>query len=229
MKRSSAPSSLAKKGKYTQKKTIKQFRAVPRPLVQYKTGFPKQLAMTHKYTQGGSMVWTPPTVNALVSPWGVNCMYDPYLFVGGGQPLYFDQMTTIYNHYTVMKSRMKVTIIPNTVVPFVAGICIDDDGSTGTQVLDNFTQQPSSVYTVSQRDAQVVTLYKSWDCKSVFGPSPLDNDTLQGNAAANPTEIQAYLLFVRPVDQTATSTTFDFYVTIEYDAIWHELKQVGIS
>ena len=96
----------------------------------------------------------------------------PYLQVGGNQPLYFDQMTNIYNHYTVVKSRIKVTLIPNTVNPFVGGILTDDDGVPAYTSLHEMCEQPSSVYVTSQRDAQVVTLYKSWDCKAVFGPNP---------------------------------------------------------
>jgi len=229
MKRSSTISTPAKKTRMVKKATKKSFYAVPRPLVQYRSGFPKQLAITHRYTQSGNMVWTSPTPNTVVTPWGVNCLYDPYLFVGGGQPLYFDQLAGIYNHYTVMKSRIKITIIPNRVEPFTAGIAIDDDGSASGLVLENWTQQPSAVYLTSHRDAQVVTLYKSWDCKSVFGPNPMDNDALRGNVGANPTEIQAFMLFARPVDQTAASTVFDYFCTIEYDTVWNELKQQAVS
>ena len=58
---------------------------------------------------------------------GTNCLFDPWLTVGGHQPLYFDQVAAIYQHYTVMKARMKVTIVPNTVDAYVSGILIDDD------------------------------------------------------------------------------------------------------
>ena len=79
--------------------------------------------ITHKYTQTSSLQWTTPNANIVYWNFGVNCLYDPYLSVGGTQPLYFDQLAAIYSHYTVMKSRIKVTMIPNTVEPFVGGIC----------------------------------------------------------------------------------------------------------
>lgn len=219
-------STPSKKAKAYPKRSLKKtFYSIPRPLVQYKSGFPKQLAITHKYTLSSRMSWIAPATNVDYIPIGVNCLYDPYLNVGGFQPLYFDQMAAIYNHYTVMKSRIKATVVPNTTEPFVAGFFIDDDASPAVTALDVVTQQPSAVYTVSQRDAQVVTVYKSWDCKSVFGPNPLDNDRLQGNAAANPDEIQAFILFVRPVNAGAAVTTyFDVYITVEFDTVWNELR-----
>lgn len=226
MKRSAAPSSLAKRGKTTtnvQKK--KPFGSIPRPLVQYRTGFPKQLKMTHRFFQTYRHTWTAPSANVEWVPFGVNCLYDPFLFVGGAQPLYFDQMAAIYNHYTVMASRMKVTVVCNTNEPFVTGIYIDDDASPLVTALSTICEQPSCVYLTTQRDAEVVRLYKSWDCKSQFGPSPLDNDTLQGNATANPSETQSFIHFVRPVSNGSAATcVYDITVEIQFDTVWHELK-----
>lgn len=227
MKRSGTVYTPAKKRKTTTPKRTskKSFYPVPRALVQYKTGFPKQLAMTHKYTFSARLSWVAPASNVDYIPIGVNCLYDPYLNLGGAQPLYFDQMAGIYNHYTVMKSRIKATVVPNTIEPFVAGFTIDDDSTPSVTALDVVTQQPSAVYAISQRDAQVLTVYKSWDCKSVFGPNPMDNDKLRGNVGANPEEIQAFILFVRAVNAaTAITTYFDVYVTVEFDTVWNELK-----
>jgi len=228
MKRTkSTISTPAKKGRSMAKKsTKKSFFSVPRPLVQYKTGFPKQLEMTHRFCQSGTALWATGTSAVTYLPFGVNCLYDPYLAIGGAQPLYFDTMTNIYDHYTVLKSRIKVTIIPNTVQPFVAGITIDDDGSPAYTALSTMAEQPSSVYLTSQRDAQVVTLFKTWDCKSVFGPNPLDNDSLQGSAAANPTEIQAFIVWMRPIFTAAEGMAFDYMVEITYDTVWNEVKEM---
>ena len=231
MKRSSGVTTPAKRSKQAivKRATKKSFFAVPRPLVQYKTGFPKQLQMTHRYVQSGTLLWLTGSTACQYISFGTNCLWDPYLQVGGNQPLYFDQMTNIYNHYTVVKSRIKVTLIPNTVNPFVGGILTDDDGVPAYTSLHEMCEQPSSVYVTSQRDAQVVTLYKSWDCKAVFGPNPLDNDRLQGNVSSNPAEIQAFILFMRPIFTGAENIAFDYMVTIDYDTVWHELKEMASS
>ena len=53
------------------------------------------------------------------------------------------------NVYTVMKARMKVTIIPNTVDAYVSGILIDDDLTPAITTLDGMVEQPSAVLDLS--------------------------------------------------------------------------------
>ena len=84
-------------------------------------------------------------------------------------------------------------------------------------------------FKTSQRDAEVVTIYKNWDVKSAFTTNPLANPNLQGDAAANPVETQAFIIFNRPVDQTVVSMQFNLYVSIEYDAVWTELRTMTMS
>ena len=74
-----------------------------------------------------------------------------------------------------MKARMKVTIVPNTVDAYVSGILIDDDLTPAITTLDGMVEQPSAVFKTSQRDAEVVTIYKNWDVKSAFTTNPLAN------------------------------------------------------
>ena len=204
----------------------KTFQAVPRTLRNYSSGFPKQLAITHKYVQPHQLSWSTTSTGSAYVHFGTNCLYDPYLPAGGQQPLYFDQLAAIYNHYVVTKARMKVTVISNRTDPFVSGIMIDDDASAAYTDLNYVAAQPSTVYLTSQRDAEVVRLYKSWDAKQAFGPNPTDNPNLQGDVASNPMEIQSFMVFARNVDVTSPSTVYDIYVTIEYDTVWNELKTI---
>ena len=45
-------------------------------------------------------------------------------------------------------------------------------------------EQPSAVFKTSQRDAEVVNIYKNWDVKSAFTTNPLANPNLQGDAGS---------------------------------------------
>lgn len=217
----------AKKGRVVARRaTTKTFKAVPRSLRNYSSGFPKQLMITHRFTMPIQLSWSTTSTGAGYLSFGVNCLYDPYLAVGGNQPLYFDQLTAIYNHYTVLKSRMKVNVVSNRTDAFVSGIYIDDDASPAYTDLNYLTQQPSAVFLTSHRDAEVVRLYKNWDAKTAFGPNPTDNTTLQGDVSSNPTETQAFVVFARNVDITSPTTVYDAYVTIEFDTIWNELKTI---
>ena len=126
-----------------------------------------------------------------------------------------------------MKARMKVTIVPNTVDAYVSGILIDDDLATIT-TLDGMVEQPSAVLRPLSGTLRW-SLSTNWDVKSAFTTNPLANPNLQGDAAANPVETQAFIIFNRPVDQTVVSMQFNLYVSIEYDAVWTELRTMTMS
>ena len=128
-----------------------------------------------------------------------------------------------------MKARMKVTIVPNTVDAYVSGILIDDDLTPSHYNFRWNGWTAFGCFKTSQRDAGVVTIYKNWDVKSAFTTNPLANPNLQGDAAANPVETQAFIIFNRPVDQTVVSMQFNLYVSIEYDAVWTELRTMTMS
>ena len=92
-----------------------------------------------------------------------------------------------------MKARMKVTIVPNTVDAYVSGILIDDDLTPSHYNFRWNGWTASVVFKTSQRDAEVVTIYKNWDVKSAFTTNPLANPNLQGDAASNPVETKPSL------------------------------------
>ena len=77
----------------------------------------------------------------------------------------------------------------------------------------------------SQRDWGGHYIYKNWDVKSAFTTNPLANPNLQGDAAANPVETQAFIIFNRPVDQTVVSMQFNLLREYWYDAVWLNYEQ----
>ena len=146
MKRSatSTPSKTKKSKVAVAKRSYKRFYPVPRPLGQYSSGFPKQLAMTHRYSQNVQYTH----VDLMLIPNMLTSERIAFLTHGwlmGAPALYFDQVAAIYQHYTVMKARMKVTIVPNTVDAYVSGILIDDDLTPAITTLDGMVEQPSAV------------------------------------------------------------------------------------
>jgi len=82
-------------------------RYIPRPVINTGAGFPQKMVMTHKYCDKVQLTSTLGVItNYLFS---TNGLYDPNITGTGHQPAYFDQMTPIYNNYTVIMSRIKVT------------------------------------------------------------------------------------------------------------------------
>jgi len=188
-----------------------------------KSGFPRMMKMTHKYCEPISLSYVSPSLNIYYGSWGTNCMFDPNLLVGGHQPYYFDQMIALYNHYTVMSSRIVVQLSATTDVQYAAGVYIDDDSVPGRGELTTVMENSSCNFMVKRGNNEPMVLRKKWDAKAAFGGDIMDNDNLQGDVAANPVEQQAFIVWLGS-PAVGPNVTVTGLVTIYYDVVWDELK-----
>ena len=157
-----------------------------------------------------------------------NGMYAPEPS-GGHQPSYYDTLTTIYNHYCVVKSRLIVrcSTQTGTAVPITAQLFVNDDTS-GTTTIDS-SEQPSAVnFVIPPGGAQTVTRWIDWDAVKTFGPNPMANNYLEGFATANPTEL-SYLQMNFVALDGSTTVTLSVQCELVQIAIWSEIKDVSIS
>lgn len=190
------------------------------------------MKMTHKYCEDFTLTVPASSLNGVVAPFSCNGMFDPQLTVGGHQPYYFDQMMAIYNHYIVLSSRIVVEAIAlqsgalgNPDVPYTMGVYIDDDSTPASPLLTTMMENQSCVSKTKRGDNEPMVLKKKWDAKAAFGGNIMDNDDLQGNITANPVEEQVFMVWLgQPVP--AAGATCQGVVTIYYDVVWDELKQV---
>lgn len=205
-------------------KTVRQNVAVTAGL-----GFPKRMTMTHKYCEkltlntGAGGIITYYNFNA-------NSVYDPNSTGTGHQPMYFDQLMAIYDHYCVIGSKITVKVVKTdsaVAAPSTWGIYINDD-STGAADLKAALEQTSGKHKVITVSEPRCILTHKWSAKKAFGGSVLANTELQGTASANPTEYQCYTLWVDS-STSATQTTHEIDVEIEYIVVYKELKDIGSS
>jgi len=192
-------------------------------------GFPKKIVMTHTYFDG-ILLQTGATGGLITQQFTCNGMYDPDVTGSGHQPLYYDQMTALYNHYTVVGSKitLRVCSSSSTAIPCTFGVYINDD-STVTPTYLGITEQSLSTHTVvppGGNETKVVS--QPWSAKKTFGGAVLANDDLQGTVTTNPTELQIYTVFAHCPNMVAQATLY-VDVTIEYIAVWDELKDVAAS
>jgi len=190
--------------------------------------------MTHKYHS--TYVLTSPGggANAGVVQFRANGMFDPDFQIGGHQPSYFDTSASIYDHFRVVSSTIRVEFTTKTFPdqddnPWVVGVYIDDDGTPASLVLDTLCEQPSSTQALLEHGSRKTTITKKWNAKSAFGPGFMGQDSLKGNAAADPTEQQVYTIFGRPVDTGLLTEVIYINVTIAYTAVWTELRDMVAS
>jgi len=188
--------------------------------------FPLQLGNTMKYCSEIQLT----TSGAGISNYlfSTNGMYDPDITGTGTQPLYFDQLMAIYNHYNVVRSRIKVTPTSATAYPVMCVVYVDDDTTTGTTADTPLAlQRPGARRSwLGSSIGKDPTVYHNWDAVKHFGGNVQSNDDLQGNAGANPVEQMYYVCHFKT---DTVSTTVNFWVEIEYDVIWDELKSMTAS
>jgi len=232
----SSQSSVAKRGRFvsSQRKTTsansrRTFSTIPRALPRLQTGFPKQLMITHRYVD----TFVVATSSSLIGKYvfSANGMFDPNITGTGHQPMYFDQQTGIYNHYVVVRSKIKVfaSSAASAGVPTMFCILGNDDPTTTPVSLEGVRENAnaSPLKMIVPDQGTPVILTASYDANQIFGPNATSQDNLEGTAAANPTE--GYFFVVCQQGIPVTGTTINYFVEIEYQALWRELKDIVSS
>ena len=229
MKRSatSTPSKTKKSKVAVAKRSYKRFYPVPRPLGQYSSGFPKQLAMTHRYSQNVQYTHVGPNANSQYANFGTELPFWPMADCRGHQPLLWSScshLPTLYrnegtnegNHRPQYRGRLRLRYSHWRWLNLTI------------TTLDGMVEQPSAVLRPLSGTLRW-SLSTRIGMLRVLSTNPLANPNLQGDAASNPVETQAFIIFNRPVDQTVVSMMFNLYVSIEYDAVWTELRTMTMS
>lgn len=190
-------------------------------------GFPRKMLMTHKYHE----VINHNSISGVPGFYKFNCngMYDPNNTGVGHQPYYFDQMSAIYDHYTVIGSKITINVVP-TASPspaiYVSLAQNDDAVQTNNTVTGIAEQSDGTMRLISPGATDTVRrLTNKWSAKKMFGGSVLGNDRLQGDAANNPAELTLWTIGLQAVDGVASVYTY-IDVHIEYIAVWDELRDV---
>jgi len=193
-------------------------------------GFPKRMVMSHRYCEN----FLQGTIVGALTTYQISCngMFDPDTGTSGGvthQPMYFDQMSALYDHYTVIGSKFTITISPqnNAFGPGIVGIYQDDDTTITPVTVAACMEQSTARYKfIAAGSDQCVRFTNKWSAKKTFGGSILGNDNLQGTSAANPTEQTYFTIFVASSDPGAADFDVAVSCTVTYIAVWDELKNL---
>jgi len=160
-----------------------------------------------------------------------NGLFDPNVTGTGSQPLYFDQLMAIYDHYTVVSSTIEARLIgaPATANQLTFGVYIDDDTSIVSTSIASLMQRPGAHWTQANTTANTLPPVRSaWSAIKTFGnPMPWTDSELQGTVSANPAE-QSYFV-VGASDYTLQTATYGLTVLLTFDVVWDELKTIALS
>jgi len=163
--------------------------------------------------------------------YSANGLFDPQIAVGGHQPVGFDQMMLIYNHYTVTKSTATVTFTNTKAYPIMCAIWLSADGVLTTdpiQMNENGMLVKAVLNPVGVAGA-TKTLTLTTDIGKVNGiKSPLNEFAMRGDAANNPLE-QSYYLFGCWTNFSTNDAAVAISMLIEYDAWFTEPRKLITS
>lgn len=164
-----------------------------------------------------------------------NGLYDPNVTGTGHQPMNYDTWQSVYDHYTVIGSKINVRWIPNVTtnaLPGIMGIALTDDGTlTSGQSLQYLIEQ--KLVSVNKHVIGIVSsgkysqVTKTFSAKKFFGKpnnTMIGDDEYRGSSATNPNEKAYFEVFVVPVGGDNPGD-FSLIVTIDYIAVWTEPKK----
>lgn len=167
-----------------------------------------------------------------------NSLYDPDRgSVLGTQPRGFDQLMEMYDHYTVIGSKITVTpLIYGNVQTWggVYGLMRSDTTGVAQNIytdggLAGLTEVRGSVWKQYALPSTTTALTRpistKMSIKKFFGHSPKGDSTLKGDAGSNPADEAFYTLWVTPTT-TEDPTAAYFLVKIEYVALFTEPKHI---
>lgn len=191
-------------------------------------GFPKQMVITHKYAETVSITSTGGVQGNYI--FSANGLFKPNVTAAGHQPMYFDQMAALYNHYTVIGAKATFRITPQAANEDAFRICLtmeDDTTITPAGVDSNIEQSKSSWRLVSPNANNTIVLRSTYSAKKVYGGSVMAQEEQKGTPTANPAE-ESYFALTMQASGVATATA-EFIAFIEYITIWSELKNIAGS
>lgn len=221
----------SRRRKNTRKRTNVNVRS---NIVPIGLGFPRKIMITHKYVDIASK-----TVSGALGIYLYKCngMYDPDYTGTGHQPMYFDQMGALYDHYVVVGSRIRVTFLPyigaTGLGNFRVGIFTADANTIAPTDFNAFAEQSTARWKTlsgfnSYATADQRTLTSRWSAKKFFGKGVLANTDLQGTTSGDPTELSYYCIGVAPLSDISAEQV-QFTVEIDYIAVWKEVKSIASS
>lgn len=202
----------------------------------YRSLAPKQLKVKLRYA--AVLDLNPSTGSTVVYKFRANGMYDPNAEVGGHQPLGFDQYMALFDHFTVIGSKITLVASVGTVstgitIPSLIGINKNDDVNLVDSTPVALLETPSTVWDVlstGEGSNTQTTLQMTYSAVKDQGVvNPLDNENLRGSASADPTEQTYYHIFYQSVNDTGDMPALTALCTIDYYAILTEPKDLAMS
>jgi hypothetical protein len=175
-------------------------------------GFPDRLETTLRYHMQTALNSTTGSIARQQFRW--NSCFDPDFTGSGHQPMYWDQLTVMYDNYIVCSANAVIKFVNTSTVPFQVGIGTDDDtGSSST--LDTLCEQNHSKTTLLpplSGSLSSVTFRPTWDYQTIIGDNPYSSQGAKTSTGADPSQISVLNTYAATVDASSNSCYVDVYL-----------------
>jgi hypothetical protein len=179
-------------------------------------GFPNSIITQLRYCDYGSLTST--SGGTASTLWRANGIYDPDYTNTGHQPLFRDAYANVYDYYTVLGSKIKVTFQSrNADYGFVVGLQGSDTPSL-TSTVTTWMEQNNGVHTlVGNKNTGNKTLFMTYSPEEVLGSDTKDDNSSLTGVGSDPGSAQAYYFGLLAATEDATTTAIIGYIVeIEY-------------
>jgi len=197
---------------------------------------PPVLSMKHrsKLLYNDNRTISPSAAASTAYVFSANGLFDPDITGAGHQPMGFDQLMALYEHYTVTSGKITVSFVNESATENgYVGIGLFPDSSVETvptKLVENGLLVRSYIAANAGNSKSQITLTIPFNIAKINGrPGNIVGDDLyRGDSASNPTE-QTYLhCFAYNLSSTSAMTVrMDFL--IEYDAVFTEPRKLAQS
>lgn len=163
-----------------------------------------------------------------------NGLFDPDLTGTGHQPMGFDQLMPLYDHYKVIGSKITVQFLgPNGSSPastdqVIACIYLDDDDTAVSSILPLIENGNCAYTLLNNGHNPSKKLTKGFSSKRFFASKKYSAE-LTGTTSTNPTEVANYKICVQALDAASDPSEVDMLVTIDYIVQFSERKTLAQS
>lgn len=224
----SRPARTFKRSKFVQSRVVRRKRVsgyrVPRLTLSNTAGFPARLRTKLRYVQVGTLAL--PASNAGVTQqFSLNSLFDPTVSGAASRhPMYWDQLSVVYNKYTVHNCYWKLTLTGagSATPPVVFGVYYEDNTTITPAAMVQIMEQPTAVYKITSNgfgSGLCPTIRGAWSASKEFGHPVIGNDDIGALITASPVTQKFLTVFANGSPQAGTVTQ-SFYIELVYDTEW---------
>lgn len=222
------PSAYKRKAPY-RRKTYKR-----RNLVLSKAPIPNRFAAKLRYAQSGAIN---PDIGGIpgIQLFNASSCYDPDTTGVGHQPRGFDQWMTMFDHFTVIGSKITVTyslVAQSADRTVMTGVNLKDFTTTPTDKNDYMEGRNVRSCLLSggaTGDARKCSLTMTYSPKKFLSISkPMSDASIKGGAGGNPSENAYFHCWAAPTG-SADIESIAYQVVIDYLVVFTEPKQPSQS